>query len=425
MAFNDVVLNISAKDIEEVALYGVKTKEQSFGREMQEQARRNINAMVLFELFDGGALSFEETESGKILKINVSQGLTIDNYGNLCVDFSQLPSSSNLNLVAHMPLEILESEDEYGNIVKNLNLSTDMSDVGENTLDLDAYNRLKVNTDVIATKEYVDEVATGGVDLSGYQEKLVAGDGIDITNNVVSFKTNGNGLNFDSKTGKFEVSIDDTLKFVDYKPGTKKISVDTEKIATKEDVTQLRDAIDNVSQGVGNVLNDKANKSDLDDLATKEELNAKADKEKKLELIETVIVENEETPQVVFSNNIAKYKHFYLYVEIPASSGSGAVTSLMTFTSGYSLTNAYVASAITNAKRYYHLRADKTNGYWNVRFGLATAKGQDSTVTLKHALNGAVFSDTKYQGDLSKISFGGQSGVYLPIDTKIELRGAE
>lgn len=243
MAFNDVVLNISAKDIEEVALYGVKTKEQSFGREMQEQARRNINAMVLFELFDGGALSFEETESGKILKINFSQGLTIDNYGNLCVDFSQLPSSSNLNLVAHMPLEILESEDEYGNIVKNLSLSTDMGDGSESTLDLDEYNRLKVNTDVIATKKYVDEVATGDVDLSGYQKSLTAGSGISLEEDTIGVKITGGGLKF-LDNGSIGVKCDTRQNTLMVAGGNAELAVNTDVVALKEDLDGLKEYFD-------------------------------------------------------------------------------------------------------------------------------------------------------------------------------------
>lgn len=165
---------------------------------------------------------------------------------------------------------------------------------------------------------------------------------------------------------------------------------------------------------------------DLSGYAKKEDLEAKADKEDNLsDNVEVITVEAEEVSQVNFSD-IAKYNHFYLYVEIPASDKSAAVTGIMRFPSNYNLVNGYTASAITSSARYYHLKADKNNGEWDVRFGLATTKGQDATVTLKHSLCGHTFNDKKYQGDLWRVEFKSvTSGVYLPVGTRIELRGAK
>ena len=151
----------------------------------------------------------------------------------------------------------------------------------------------------------------------------------------------------------------------------------------------------------------------------------KADKESDSGIIEVVEVTDEEVARIKFTN-VKGYNQFYLYVEIPASDKSSAVTGVMKFPNNLSLVNGYVSSGITNGNRYYHLIANKNNGIWNVKFGLATTKGQDATVALKHSISGFNLNDTRYQGEFGSVEFASiTSGVYLPVGTRIELRGAK
>lgn len=130
MAHNDVAIGASAKQIEDVALYGVLSKEQSLNENQKTLARQNIDAMQFFEAYDD-ELYFEKTVDGIVLRIN-----------------PLILKKADVNIEATNGIEVVDSVDENDNPIKVIKLTEE------------AYkkvNEILVGTNGIEIEEIVDE----------------------------------------------------------------------------------------------------------------------------------------------------------------------------------------------------------------------------------------------------------------------------
>ena len=156
------------------------------------------------------------------------------------------------------------------------------------------------------------------------------------------------------------------------------------------------------------------------------ELNKKADKEGKWELIQSVEVSEDEISSVVFEN-ISTYKKLRLVAKIKVGSTSGAVTSAPKYINGANFTNAYVSGAISTSKEtLYCFQVEKINGKWQGWFGSTTSANQDAIANVKTVLNDKAFGDEYYERGFASLIFKSvTSDIYLPIGTTVELWGVE
>lgn len=208
----------------------------------------------------------------------------------------------------------------------------------------------------------------------------------------------------------------------------KPFGVDLSEYATKEELNGKENQL-NAFGGI--ILDREADWGitgigiDTEFVATKEDLEAKADKEGKFKLLQTTTVEEAEIHTVEFTNlNLEKA---YLFASFPADSEKKIVGGRIYLYGAAHLINFYTAEAISTSARYFHVFAEKNNGVWNNVWKKSSTKNDLNNIGGRSYVDHSELwlnENCKHNIESVSITAGdSDKTVYFPIGTKFYLLG--